>query len=383
MNRGDLSILTATISSLRSVFKKARFIALSIHPELDSSIVSECVFLPKLMTAISLFKNILVLVSLLIMSLFWPITSSFIPKLARYLAYGLKHATLQAYISSDFVVVRGSDTLSDVYGFSSFLSNIVDIIVAILLKKKIAVLGHTIGPFNNRFTELICIKTLSKVKLVTVRERKSFEYLLEIGVDPSKIFLTADIAFLLAKNYMYEKTEEKQAFYKISLSPVVGSFTNLVNHLIRKHHAKIILLPHVFGPGNNDDRISLRELTRFCIDIHSVELIEDELSLKDIRRILKKCDVFVSCRMHALIAALCALIPSIGIDYNFKTICVMEEAGLGEWTLSEKNLNSKLLIEMVESLLNKKSDIKKRIMNKIPKLIERAELNGVITRKLM
>jgi colanic acid/amylovoran biosynthesis protein len=320
------------------------------------------------------------------------------------LAYGLKHATLQAYISSDFVVVRGSDTLSDVYGFSSFLSNIVDIIVAILLKKKIAVLGHTIGPFNNRFTELICIKTLSKVKLVTVRERKSFEYLLEIGVDPSKIFLTADIAFLLAKNYMYEKTEEKQAFYKISLSPVVGlnvspiiwnlqngtkrkrnqeTFTNLVNHLIRKHHAKIILLPHVFGPGNNDDRISLRELTRFCIDIHSVELIEDELSLKDIRRILKKCDVFVSCRMHALIAALCALIPSIGIDYNFKTICVMEEAGLGEWTLSEKNLNSKLLIEMVESLLNKKSDIKKRIMNKIPKLIERAELNGVITRKLM
>jgi len=383
---------------------KAKFIVLSIHPELDSSTITECVFLPKFMTAISLFQNIVVLVSFLLLSLFWPITGSFIPKFSMYLAYGLKHATLQAYISADIVVVRGSDTLSDVYGFPSFLSNLVDIMVAILLKKKIVVLGHTIGPFNNRFTEFMCFKALNKVKLITVRERTSLKYLIDIGVDPNKVFLTADIAFLQAKNDIRGQLEEKQEFNKISSAPIVGlnispiiwnlqnesirkrnreAFTILVKHLIRKHHAKIILIPHVFGPGTNDDRASLKELRQLCLNTSNLELIEDKLSINDVRRILKECDIFISCRMHALISALCALTPVIGIDYSFKTTSIMEEADLGEWTISDKNLNSKLLIDMVESMLNNQLDIKKRIRNKLPELIARAELNGLITRKLL
>jgi len=98
---------------------------------------------------------------------------------------------------SDIILVFIQDTFSDNRRILSIVDHFFEISTAFLLNDNVMIWNASIGPLKKRFTRKLATYLFNKSKAVTVRERKSYEYLLEAGIDEKKLHLFPDTVFLL------------------------------------------------------------------------------------------------------------------------------------------------------------------------------------------
>ncbi len=93
--------------------------------------------------------------------------------------------------------------------------------------------------------------------------------------------------------------------------------------------------------------------------------------------------IFIGSRMHSNIFALSAGTPCIAIAYEHKTNGIMKMCGLEEWIIPIENIDSRILINKIEELLDNEGIIRERIKNTIQKIKEKSILNALLIRKML
>ncbi|MFC4811407.1 polysaccharide pyruvyl transferase family protein [Paenibacillus sp. GCM10023250] len=387
-NKGDAGILLSMIDSLKKNNPGCEIRIKSRFPEVDKNAydipVSACIH------NVSVSPNI---------SKLQKVRNAF--KLVSMIRGPKNNKDDPDYLWADVVVSCGGGFLLS-HGFSvALLQHLAQIKAAIDLGKPVIIYSQSIGPFYNKFMQNVTRDILNKVTKIYIRETVSQSWLQKIGCNENLIEVVPDSAFcmmeeesktinkLLAKiksqhkgpligvtvrdwNFpeLKDKDEQRKSY--------VNSIRALINFLTAKIDAKLIFMPQVLGPNPfNDDRIISREILA-GINPKQAELLDLDLSPRELKYFYSKMDMFVGTRMHSNIFALSSNIPTVAINYEHKTRGIMNMLGLNEYVIEINTIKPDELMAVSDKCWKNKAEIKRHLESKIPQIISDAEIPSKI-----
>jgi coenzyme F420 hydrogenase subunit beta len=369
LNLGDACLLYMTVAMIRKSLSSSKIFVFSFDPENDKNIIhllerDAVDFIPSVARTSKGDKA--TIVSDMILFLLWALIFRLSSRDLSFIIRRNKAAS-RALRDSELVIVRGGDNLADIYGASSFLSHTYNILLAIMLRKKIAILGTSIGPFKRNISRKFVIYLLRKVDHIVVRDSKSMSVLQNAKLDPGKIHFIPDIAFDLPmerdKNYDLLFSDQNVKYVGVATSAIIANhigseyyinlMANVCDMIKDKFSSNIIFISHVLSSTSNDEDLARAILAKMRNKDYA--FIVHEVNPLKIRYIISKLELLISPRMHPIIHALSTGVPVIGIDYNDKTREVMRLFEKERWVTDLNHLDA--LVEIIDTFFAmKKSD---------------------------
>lgn len=342
---------------------------------------------------------------------------SFLHKLFRVRIGVLLNKEVEAYLDANLIVDLGGDNFSDDSGFGGSLVHSYSLLFALLFNKPFIICSQSIGPFKNILTKNLARYILNRASLITVREPITEYYLTnDLKVKGNKLHLIPDLAFLLEET----ETQETLKFLEeknISLDkPIIcvnpsqliskymfsnksnryESYINLMADMIDKlpNNATIILIPNVvsrhtkvWGPFRNvDDNVAIELIVKKIRDKSRVYIVTD-INPHYIKSVIGLSDLFIGCRMHAIISALSVGTPTVALAYSHKTLgTVGELLGLKDFVVDVRQDVSTLRHELFTKISitwENRFLIKKKLQERSMEWKQRAMVNIDLVRWML
>lgn len=406
-NKGVESILFSLLEAIHEAFPTASVSILSMYARMRSQVGSAKVFEYFIASTQSpatfqrLRENVSFVQCLILASL-----QRLLGINASRLVEPKKRSAFKAYEEADYIVVCGTDVITDYYGFLSFAIFLSEVIIGIMFNKPIIFCATQIGPFTKglkgKITTFLARLAISRALLITVRDYSSLENLKKMGIQHSSIRVVADPALLL-ESATHDRAKEillaegidpearplvginvsalaRQRFQHIQRNLKAGNVNyeelmgQVVNYLTKKMNATVVLVPHVFGPKNDDDRSVAEEVCWNAGLNHKVKAITHEWTSQELKAIIGQLDLFISSRMHPLIHALAMRVPSVAIDYTFKSTDLMKAVGQASFVCHLETLSYNDLVSKIERAYSMKEEIRRELNNKVENIKKRSLL---------
>lgn len=194
-NKGAEAVIVATVHLLRSLIPHAAFTSfLNCSEGLAQKLALRVIRMKPSPNLPRLFGEVGSLLDLL-RCLMWA-------GINKYLRIGcsflITNTRLREYADADVIIYLAMDYYTDDAGVRTVLKHSRDILLGVLLKKPVVIWAASTGPFRNRLSKFAVRFVLNRVSLIMVRDSLSRDFLLEVGVDKSHLYLTSDPAFLLS-----------------------------------------------------------------------------------------------------------------------------------------------------------------------------------------
>ena len=323
-------------------------------------------------------------------------------KLRRKLLEG--NCCLREIEKADFFVsLAGGDSFSDIYGLGRLLYVALPQILVLLLGKRLILMPQTLGPHQSRFAKAIARYILARAALVYSRDsmsleeakallghkadRDKFRYCPDLGFivdpippsrteilglpedgDPNSLLIGMNISGLLFmggynRNNMFELKTEYATLV-----------LNLIDFLILRKKAKILLVPHVYGAGkqHESDALVCKQAYEMLQDKYGdrIGLASGTYDQNEIKYVIGLCSFFIGSRMHACIAALSQNIPSVLVAYSDKFVRVMQTIGLEHVVTDPRRMDSAEILAIVEQAYDRRAQLRQQLEQKIPQVKE-------------
>lgn len=225
---------------------------------------------------------------------------------------------IKAIKNCDVFLSGGGSLFQDATSIRSFMFYIGQIIIALMLKKKVYVYAQGIGPIKKKFNRVMFKYFMNKVDYITVRDEDSYKELKRMKIKvPSAV--TADPVFLLRKEFI--NCNNKNGKKKIGIcirewfdsEKIANTIAKLADNLSNYYDAEIVFIPFYY---NTDSKFSKYVAQK----MHSEYTIIDTsaMSFDDIMNEMSKTDFILGMRLHSLIFAAICEIPFSGISYDPK-----------------------------------------------------------------
>ncbi|MFX0140033.1 MAG: polysaccharide pyruvyl transferase family protein [Candidatus Hodarchaeota archaeon] len=414
-NKGDAGILIGMFFSLRKYIPNASISIMSRTPQIDSvkyskygiGVLRDFVILTSNKQR-KILKELHLLIIMFISAIWLSINKRQKKEIKLPLIDADMYKTLRWYRDADIVISCGGGFLHDSAGYT-FLIHLYSIFLALLLNKPTVLYAQSIGPFKNKLYKWITKSILNKVSLITVREKISYKYLLEMGINKPRIILTADSAFVINS---ISENKAKQLLLEEGIilndSPLIGvtvrhwvfprsknidrkhiefvrKMTEIINYLIERKSATIIFLPQAINPYDikSDDRnvaIQIFHRTKYK---RNVNVLEKDFSPEELKGISGLMDIFIGTRMHSNIFAASMGTPVIAIEYLPKTRGIMSMLGLDEYVQDITDIDIDSIILNIEKAFKNKEVIREKLI-RITKEVEQLALyNGKLIADLI
>ncbi|MDF2548728.1 MAG: polysaccharide pyruvyl transferase [Anaerosolibacter sp.] len=293
---------------------------------------------------------------------------------------------LQEIKNCDLLISGGGSLLQDVTSGKSISYYLGVIMMGLMMKKRVMIYSQGIGPVNRSYNRMLVKYVLNKVDCITVRDEKSKDELLNIGVNIPPVFITADPVIGLDKVPLELGRTQliKEGLEADNGKPIIGFairgwkkndrlksvLAKTADRLIEKLDVQVVFVPFHYGE-----------------DIRFMEEIEEEMNQKavfvkhkyDVQEMLGitgNFDLLIGVRLHSLIFAAIMNVPMIGISYDPKNdsfmasleqkcLCEVEELALEDLLIDieakwanlqgEKEILKKCVIQLKDKLaLNEK-----------------------------
>jgi polysaccharide pyruvyl transferase WcaK-like protein len=149
----------------------------------------------------------------------------------------------------------------------------------------------------------------------------------------------------------------------VNLSPLLARYRNgmdgwledatgWVRALMDCSGRPVLLVPHVFEPGNDDQAFMARLLERINATADRLALLNGrDLSCMQLKQVISRLHVFIGARTHATIAAMSRGVPTLSIGYSVKARGINEEVfGSTDWMVSHQGMDAATLVERYRTL---------------------------------
>jgi len=371
-NRGAAAMLETTIGKLREAKLDARYVVFTPYPLKDRSLVnnSELEFYDS--RPVALLKYFLKAI--------WGWLK------VRFGGKVNFSGGVRALTSSDILLDIGGITFAD--GRLLFLPyNVLTIWPSILFGVPVVKLSQAAGSFKNPIIHVLSKLFLSSCDHFFARGEKTLDFLSELGLDARKLDLAADIAFCYEPQYCLS-TENSSAVSQlcehmdklveggkkiIAISPSILvmekmqskelNYIQLLVDLIKRvddPDVTFVVFPNASREGSKKARNN---------DIHTIELMRDETEIKlpsplykrvkwvtfdvntrGIEEIIKRADVLLASRFHAMVFGLRLGIPTVVIGWGHKYLEVMKKFNQETYVFDFEVANANLAKTMCEIL---------------------------------
>lgn len=219
--------------------------------------------------------------------------------------------------------------------------------LAAMLHKKVYVYANGIGPICTESNKKLAARVVSKADVVSVRDSNSKKELVSLGVDESRVIVSADPVFLISPGAKAVRSAEKitdslakgQKFFVVSVRPldvatpqaplteddcvIVSEIAKAAADISKKYSMTPILLPMQTSRDTSASEKLQCELLAYGINapLYSTE------SAGELYCVLEKASLVIGMRLHAVIFASSAKTPVIGLSYDPKVKAFMHYLG--------------------------------------------------------
>lgn len=309
---------------------------------------------------------------------------------------------LKAIYEADIICsIAGGDSFSDIYGFGRLMYVALPQILVQLLGKPLVLLPQTLGPFKGTLAKAVARSIVRRSRMVYTREPGGLEAVRGLAGrdDHGRVAFAYDMGFALEPHIRTERIPPWMAEFDKNIPLVglnvsgllyIGGYTrknmfginsdyrrlihDLIEFLVLKRSVHVMLVPHVFGTGEDSesDVIACRNIygdagdrVRSCL-----HLIEEEYDQHEIKALIGRCDFFMGSRMHACIAAISQCVPAVGLAYSRKFYGVFESVGMEELVIDIRECDGNAVIAAVDRSYQRRAEFRAKLEANIPTVRE-------------
>lgn len=391
-NKGGACMLHAVMNGFRDPSDPYRFDLLSIYARQDKAEnkIPDLRIIP---------SNPILLIGfyLPLSLLLWPLSRFKAGK--RFLSL---FSFVRAILDASLVIDLSGIAFSDGRGISKIIYNIATCLPSVLFQKKVVKLSQALGPFEDCINRRCASFILHRCALVVGRGATSGKYLSSLGLKNSIVL--PDVAFTMPSLPNDKRTAigilEKAGWEK---SGIIVTPSEVVYSLCRKKGIAYIdlmaeflislktkgwntvLLPHSSSPkGRTNDDLAICEKILARISNNAVTAaITEEIDPGVLRAMIAQSSFFIGSRFHAMISALVTGTPSIVIGWGHKYLEVLAMFEMEEWYLDWRELSSEKLLAKLEKLLCQNQQVRAKLQNKIPGIVNEARRNFILSKALI
>jgi len=403
-NRGEAAILEGMVEGLKQTFGKFSLTIYSMRLKQDHEYYGEFGTVigfdysegvtPSL---VDRFKRYAFSIKLLLNGL-----------VKKYLNHNLVFSDeLFSAFSTANIIFQGHD---NVYRNKIKLKDALVVFYAKQHEKKVMIPGASIGPFKTMsfFHKKIVTYVLTNSDLITLRDKQSEKYVKSIGIT-RKCYSLTDIAFLLKpsevaipwemKDMVIGFTPTEYVFQELtgvnqhetSIEYVTNEVCNYLIWLSKEFNAKIILIPHVYGPEKKqDDRLLTDKIFQRCkemdqkADFHNLN--EREYKASELKYLFGQLDLLIGCRTHTIIGALGMLTPVIAFTdpHRYKTNGIVGDLfELEQCLYNVQTWDINVLKKITRTIIKDYTKITNSIESKLPRTKQLALENFLLLKKVI
>lgn len=287
------------------------------------------------------------------------------PASAQFLAWqwakrvrGMRYNFERFLGASDVVMSLGGDNYSLDYNSVPKYLDANDKVLA--AGKPLVIWGASVGPFTaDPAIEARVAEQFRRLALVVARERRTVSYLDSIGVRDNVVLLPDPAFSLQTAPVTLDQAQERmlaEGAIGINLSPLLARYRNgmeawlddaagWVQALLATTSRPVLLVPHVFEPGNDDQAFLQQVLSRVEAPASRLSVLDArDLSCMQIKQVIGRLHAFIGARTHATIAAMSRGVPTLSIGYSVKALGINEEVfGSADWLVAHDTLDGETL----------------------------------------
>lgn len=387
-NKGAAGMLEAAIAGLRrQLGVPVLFNVITIYPSADRRKV-----LPEHVRLVGATLPFFVLVLPALAFLFGLLKRLHLPR-----GFLLKYKPLKALAKADLVLDVCGISYADDRGIT-LVYNLACNLPAIFIGTPQVKLSQALGPFRKPVNRAAARLVLPRINRIFARGGQTADFLGKAGL---KNWEEADdLAFLLgdAKDVDLRKypslqflQEEGRRFVGVAPSQVVANYlkargksltdflTPVLENLLSDPGTRIIVMAHsMLSPesvSKNNDYHQAVALGNAFKGNPRVSVVLDDLSPLELRAVIGKCEVFIACRFHAMVSALCAGTPVIVVSWSHKYIEVMKRFGLEGYVADYSTATPEGLASLTDTLLGNLDEVRMRIREGLPAVVGSAGRN--------
>jgi len=290
---------------------------------------------------------------------------------------------VRAMKDADFVISKGGHFYSSrgrnvIKGFISTYMNAYTLLLTVRLRKKFALIAHTVGPFNNFPSRKIVKFIFEQARFLSTREEISKKILLDIGINGSSVKVLPDTAFalvpvskdnitaylskkglkekqyaIITARYWYfpDSSAKKAPFLYIDY---LNSLANIADYLIERNYVnKVVLVVHNDGQHSRheDDSKPISAIFKKICHKEKTTIIKDDLSPAMQSALYGQAKIMIGTRMHSVIFALVGGAPAIAISYVHKTNGIMRMLDMEKYILDINSINLSDAKKMIDYVI--------------------------------
>ena len=261
----------------------------------------------------------------------------------------------------------------------------------------------SLGPFRDGVDAWCARRGLALFDVLTVRDLNSQRHVRDLGFQDVQCL--PDTAFVLEPApeaavdaiLRREGAPGGEKFIGVNASillhhrfpalhgrPYAEVMAQLLDHLRRTTKRPILLIPHQIYPAgfpgltpeirlsaDGDDRAAADIVQQALPQPEGIFALRGDYSPAVYKGILKRCDLFIGGRMHAVISAVSAGVPSGIMQYSHKASGVMEMLQLADCVWDCRAPASELL-RIASRLWTDRAAIRTRLEAKMPEIVAQA-----------
>lgn len=293
-------------------------------------------------------------------------------------------ANLDRFAAAELVISAGGTYLVPHY---RIFPKIIDLLVAVALRRPFVLFTQSLGPFPRRRAWLLRY-VLSRARLILVRDARSRRHLLDFGVPADHIAECADSAFALAPKRLSRSTGGQSAAERTlrvaisvrdwphfadtpdeRMAGYLDAVAALVRRLVEQRDAEVAFLSTCQGVSEywtNDSRVAEAVVARLPAETAKrVRVDRDFHTPQALMALYGDFDIVVATRMHAAILALCAGVPVLPLAYEFKTEELFVGLGLGDYVQPIDTLSGEGLCRTFDRLLRARATLRQSLPARI------------------
>ncbi len=226
---------------------------------------------------------------------------------------------------SRLLISGGGSLFQNSTSIRSLLYYVSVIVLARLCGAGVVICANGIGPLRGKFAEGLVMRAALMAEYISVRDTASLEYLVKLGVPRERVALTADPAFRLALGDMSRRAHTRRIFgmregvryFAVALraSACHGDGGRCICRACRDICLRFGIVPVFVSMQDSEDG----ELCRIIAENTCGEALSvPYLTGNELCRLVGETEFVLSMRLHLMIYAATAGVPSVGISVDPK-----------------------------------------------------------------
>jgi colanic acid/amylovoran biosynthesis protein len=313
-------------------------------------------------------------------------------------------------VNTSVVVDLSGFVYSDKTRKTGILVRGLTILLCRLFRKPVILFSQSLGPFETKFTRIVCKICLQRANIIVVRGGISKNNLYGLGITKN-VQVYPDSAFLLEPASQKriddilekENIKKREGVLKVGIAvniriyertrgrgtenQYVSIMTQLSDFLVENSNAELVFVPYEFPYQSSmrgyDDRLVARMIYTKAKNKQRMQLIENEYDPRDLKGLTQIFDLFIGCRFHSIVASTSVCVPTIAIGWSHKYLEMMEVLGQAKYVCDYRDLSLNHLISLVNDILYRKDELRKELEARLREVKDLAIENAKLVTKII